>query len=161
MGEGSGKVFDLGKTQKLPMLWVLRAGAVGGCHQLADQLNGVAVMEAGLMEKGCGFEPRYDHFEDSSCIRVMGQMCQGYGLFFAGHFGAKLCRFCGSFCSFLFSRPTHLFNFGGGELVLPTPAASMPEIGCVPTVASRLLRLKGANRENRSDGGPVLGGWRW
>ena len=112
MGEGSGKVFDLGKTQKLPMQWVPRAGAVGGFPQLAGQQNGVAVKEARRVMNGCGFESRKTHFEDSSCIRVMDQMCQGYGLFFAGHFGAKLCRFCGSFCSFLFSRPTHLFHFG-------------------------------------------------
>ena len=79
--------FNLGKTQKLPMLWVLRAGAVGGSQNVADQLIGAAVKATSLLINGRGFEPRNDHFEDSSCIRVM---YQGHRLFFAGHFGAKL-----------------------------------------------------------------------
>ena len=40
--------------------WVLRAGAVGGSPSLADQLNGVAVNEAGRLVNGHRFESRYD-----------------------------------------------------------------------------------------------------
>ena len=36
------------------------------------------------------FESRYDQIEDSSCTRDIDEVYQGYGLFFAGHFGAKL-----------------------------------------------------------------------
>ena len=70
--------------------WVLRAGALGGSSPLADQLNGVAVNEAGSVVNGRGFESRYDQMEDSLCTRVMDEAYQEYGLFFAGHFGAKL-----------------------------------------------------------------------
>ena len=76
------------------MLWVLRAGAVGESPNLADQLNGVAVKEARLIMNGCGFELHYNHSENSSCIRGMDRVNQGYGLFFAGYFGAKLVHFC-------------------------------------------------------------------
>ena len=70
--------------------WVLRAGAVGGSPSLADQLSGVAVIEAGSIVNGRVFESRSDLFGISSRSRVTGEAYQGYGLFFAGHFGAKL-----------------------------------------------------------------------
>ena len=70
--------------------WVLRAGAVGGSPRLADQLNGLAVNVAGCIVNGRGFESRCDQSEQSSCVRIVHNAYQDYGLFFAGHFGAKL-----------------------------------------------------------------------
>ena len=70
--------------------WVLRAGVVGGSPPQADQLNGLAVNVAGCIVNGRGFESRYDHIEESTCIRIVNDVYQYYGLFFAGHFGAKL-----------------------------------------------------------------------
>ena len=70
--------------------WVLRAGAVGASPPLANQLNSVAANEAGHIVNGRGFDSRSDQIEDSSRTRVTDEVYQGYGLFFAGHFGAKL-----------------------------------------------------------------------
>ena len=57
---------------------------------MADQLNGLVVNVAGCIVNGHGFESRYDQIEQSSCVSVANDVYQDYGLFFAGHFGAKL-----------------------------------------------------------------------